>query len=363
MNKSYDTNNLPRIEKEKFEFVNRGERISDKKFDDKPVGYFKDAWIRFRKNKGSVVAAIIILCIVAFSFLCPLLTTNFDAAFMDVYYAKKPPRNMLLSNIGIADGGTNRDFSEKSLVKAIAIGMAAEDHDGTGDVTLEIGMDSAYQPMLKIGEGEEYTEIKGAKPKTIYPGRIENYLEVGFMYKSIEQSEYAKIVAWQAETGLQILYPLIADNEYNLDSSDANNWYKSSKGTPVSVDANGNITEIKYAPGMVLEENYKRDADGNPIYYEYTGGGDTTTAQYKVRVLYYNYYTYMNGFDSIYSHICSLSCSSCSLVGVYFFICSINLIILKLPSIYYLPLYTEIPSNYHPNSDNKQKRSENVKAI
>ena len=124
MNKSYDTNNLPRIEKEKFEFVNRGERISDKKFDDKPVGYFKDAWIRFRKNKGSVVAAIIILCIVAFSFLCPLLTTNFDAAFMDVYYAKKPPRNMLLSNIGIADGGTNRDFSEKSLVKAVAIGMA-----------------------------------------------------------------------------------------------------------------------------------------------------------------------------------------------------------------------------------------------
>ena len=300
MNKSYDTNNLPRIEKEKFEFVNRGERISDKKFDDKPVGYFKDAWIRFRKNKGSVVAAIIILCIVAFSFLCPLLTTNFDAAFMDVYYAKKPPRNMLLSNIGIADGGTNRDFSEKSLVKAIAIGMAAEDHDGTGDVTLEIGMDSAYQPMLKIGEGEEYTEIKGAKPKTIYPGRIENYLEVGFMYKSIEQSEYAKIVAWQAETGLQILYPLIADNEYNLDSSDANNWYKSSKGTPVSVDANGNITEIKYAPGMVLEENYKRDADGNPIYYEYTGGGDTTTAQYKVRVLYYNYYTYMNGFEPEY---------------------------------------------------------------
>ncbi|MGM9624698.1 MAG: ABC transporter permease [Eubacteriales bacterium] len=300
MNQFYDANNHPKIDKEKFTFVNRGERITDKKFDDKPVGYFKDAWIRFCKNKGSVVAAIIILMIFAFSFITPILTTNFDATFMDVYYAKKPSRNLLLSHIGIADGATNRDFSEKGLIKAIAVGIGAEDHDGTGDITLEEGMESKYQPMLKIGEGELYTEIKGAKPKTIYPGRIENYYEVGFMYKSIEQSEYAKIVAWQEETGLQVLYPLVANNEYNLDYTDANNWYKTSKGTPISVDENGNIKEIAYAPGMVLEDNYKRDADGNPIYYEYTGGGDITTAQYKVRVLYYNYYTYMNGFEPEY---------------------------------------------------------------
>lgn len=37
---------------EKFEFVNQGERISDQKFEDKPIGYFKDAWIRFRKIKA-----------------------------------------------------------------------------------------------------------------------------------------------------------------------------------------------------------------------------------------------------------------------------------------------------------------------
>ena len=48
---------------EKFEFVNQGERISDQKFEDKPIGYFKDAWIRFRKNKGSIVASIIIIII------------------------------------------------------------------------------------------------------------------------------------------------------------------------------------------------------------------------------------------------------------------------------------------------------------
>ncbi|MBQ7983835.1 MAG: ABC transporter permease, partial [Clostridia bacterium] len=287
--------------------VNHGERISDKKFEDKPVGYFKDAWIRFRKNKGSVVAAIIILCIVAFSIFCPLLTTNFDAKFMDVYYSKMPPRNILLSHIGIADGSTSRDFSDKGLIKAIAVGIGAEDRDGAGDVTIAEGMASAYQPMLKIGEGVEKTEIKGAKPKTIFSGKIENYYEVGFMYKSIEQSEYAKMVAWQEETGRQILYPLVADNEYNIDATDANNWYKSSKGTPVTVDEAGQAKTIKIDSAtdfetstIVLEDNYKRDAEGNPIYYEYTGGGDINTAQYKVRVLYYNYYTYVNGFEPEY---------------------------------------------------------------
>ena len=97
---------------EKFEFVNQGERISDQKFEDKPIGYFKDAWIRFRKNKGSIVASIIIIVIVLYALLAPVFTTNFNQTFLDVFYAKKPPRNLLLKKIGIADGGTGRQFSE-----------------------------------------------------------------------------------------------------------------------------------------------------------------------------------------------------------------------------------------------------------
>ena len=61
-------NNIP---KEKFTFVQADKQISDQKLQDKPVGYFRDAWIRFRKSKASVVAAIIILCIVLYSVLAP----------------------------------------------------------------------------------------------------------------------------------------------------------------------------------------------------------------------------------------------------------------------------------------------------
>ena len=65
-----------------FEFVNLNERLTDVKFDDKPIGYFKDAWLRFRKNKASVVAACIILLIFIFSFTAPLFTSNANN-FMD----------------------------------------------------------------------------------------------------------------------------------------------------------------------------------------------------------------------------------------------------------------------------------------
>lgn len=291
-------NEFKHISQEKFRFVNEGEKLSDKQFEDKPIGYFKDAWIRFRKNKASVMGAVIIICIVLFAFLDPVFTTKFDNRFMDAYYAKKGPRNLILREVGIADGGMNREFSEKGLIKAIAVGVGAEDWDGRG-VTLEEGMESYYQPMLKVGEGIVTIDAL-KKEKISYPGRIDSYLEVGFINKSIEQSEYRKIVAFEEETGIKVLYPLIENNEFNPDPNDANNWYKMVKNGPVAVKADGTVRSLKYEPDTVLEDNYKRDADGNLKYYEYTGGGSTETAQYKVRVLYHNYYLYQNGFEPEY---------------------------------------------------------------
>ncbi len=282
------------IPKEKFAFVNAGERISDKKFEDKPIGYLKDAWIRFRKSRASVVAAVIIICIVLYAFLAPLLITAHDSSLMVAYYAKKAPRVAALREIGICTGGVNRSFSEKSLIYTVALGVGAEDTEGKGDVTIQQGLDSEYQPMLHIGD--PYIQIDGSKKEqTYYKGVIDNYLEVGFTYLSIQQSELANILAWQEETGKQILYPLIEKNEYCMDSENANYWYKAQKNSPIRVDASGNKTTLKYSPDMVLQDNYKRDANGDPIYYEHTGGGTLATAQYKIRVLYYNYYQYLYG--------------------------------------------------------------------
>lgn len=290
-------NGTAKIPPEKFEFVHSGERIADKKFEDKPISYFKDAWIRFRKNHASVVATIIIICIVLFAFLTPIFNTRYNARFMDSYYAKKAPRALALRPYGIFDGGTTRTFSEKGLIKAIAIGVGAEDYDGRS-VSLGEGLESYYQPMLKIGDPIE--KRAGKKITLTFNGKIDTYLEVGFMYLSLEQAEYQRIVQWEKDNNLHVFYPLVENNSYNADAKDANNWYKTKKNVPVRINEKGKAEELTYSPDTVLEDNYKRDAEGNLVYYEYAGGGNFETAQYKVRVLYYNYYRYKNGFEPNY---------------------------------------------------------------
>lgn len=290
-------NGTAKIPPEKFEFVHSGERIADKKFEDKPIGYFKDAWIRFRKNHASVVATIIIICIVLFAFLTPIFNTRYNARFMDSYYAKKAPRSLALRPLGIFDGGTSRTFSEKGLIKAIAIGMGAEDYDGRS-VSIAEGMESYYQPMLKISDPIE--KRAGKKITLTFNGKIDTYLEVGFMYLSLEQAEYQRIVQWEKDNNLHVFYPLVENNSYNADAKDANNWYKTKKNVPVRINEKGKAEELTYSPDTVLEDNYKRDTEGNLVYYEYAGGGNFETAQYKVRVLYYNYYRYKNGFEPNY---------------------------------------------------------------
>ena len=288
-NKKFDS-----IPKEKFTLVHQGERIADKKFDDKPIGYFKDALIRFKKNKASVLAFWIILGIIAFSFLAPVLITNHDSKFMCNLYSKKPGRIEALTNIKLFDGGIQTKSNETGFIKMVAIGMAAEDGDGSG-VTVAEGLESFYSPMIEIGEAYEQVVSK-TKSTVYYPFRVDTYLREGFVYRSVEQAEYARIKAWEEETGLQVLYPVIDNNEYTMDSEDANYWYKTNaKGQPVKVDAQGNATVIKYSENMQLQDNYKRDAEGNVMYYTYAGGGNAETAQYRVRLLYYNYYKYLYG--------------------------------------------------------------------
>ena len=294
-----DNKNYPKLPAEKFRFVNTGEHISDQKFDDKPIGYFKDAWNRFRKNKSSVAAAIVIICIILFAFITPLVS-NLEPTFMDTYYSKKGPRNLATAQLGIMDGTTTRDFTERGLIRAVAMGMAAEDRDGTG-VTLEEGLASYYQPMKKIGNIKTYLDATRKQREVYAKSKIDVYLEVGFLYRSITQQEYQYILAWQEATGLQILYPLIENNEYNVDFNDANNWYKTNnRGDAIRIMEDGTQKKISYKPGMKLEDNYKRDAEGNVVYWQYAGGGTFETAMMKVRVLYYNYYLYQNGFEPQY---------------------------------------------------------------
>ena len=212
------------IPKDEFVFANAGERITDKRLEEKPVGFLKDTWIRFRGNRASVAATVIILLVILYAFLAPLLITSHDAKFMDSMYAKKPGRvGWLRDTFGLLDGGVERDFSEKNLILTLGIGVAAEDQTGKGSRKLHSAMESPYQPMRKVGQPKTFLDPT-RQEVTVYPGRVDTYLEVGFVYRDIEQHRLQEILAWQEASGKPLLYPLIEDNEWCADIENANYW-------------------------------------------------------------------------------------------------------------------------------------------
>ena len=287
--------NKEQIPKEMFSFVREETPEKDRKSGDKPIGYLKDAWIRFRKNRASVVAVVMIIGIMLYAFLAPLLITGHDAGFLDSVYAKKPGRvAWLRDSVGLADGGVERELSEKNLILTLGIGVAAEDHQGKGDLPLNSAMGSPYQPVIRMRKPETFLN-PARQEVTVYPSRVDAYLEVGFIYKDIEQERLQDILGWQEATGKPLLYPLIADNEWCADIENANYWYKTdSKLNPVAVSDLGSATRIKYKEDMILQDNYLRNANGEIVYYKYHGGGSAETAQYRIRVLYYNWFQYAN---------------------------------------------------------------------
>ena len=309
---SKNTNmNIPAIPREKFEFANTEGKIHDKKFDDKPISYFKDAWIRFCKSRASVVAAIIIILMILFSLVCPLLITTHDKSFMDVTYAKKPARVVWMKeNLGIMDGGVDSTVPETEFIRILAIGIGAESGKDGAPVSFSESMNSKYQPIIKQEYAGEFVNAKKQKVNR-YDIRVDSYLVEGFIYDQVSQEVFADILEWQEETGIQVLYPMIAGNEWNPSWSslapnepgDPNLWYKAVRnaGNPVSVNADGkNYTKLTFSEDMVLEENYKRDKDGNLVYMDKVASSGNNKTECRIRVLYYNYYIYKNGFEPNY---------------------------------------------------------------
>lgn len=95
------------IDKSKFEFVQKEEKIYDKKFQTKPIGYFKDAMIRFAKNKTNVFATVVLSLLILFSIVIPSIDPKAEPIAndqIDSQISHLPPRIPWLEKLGIADG-------------------------------------------------------------------------------------------------------------------------------------------------------------------------------------------------------------------------------------------------------------------
>ena len=91
------------IPKEKFRFVDGRERLHDSKLETKPHSYFYDAFLRFCKNKGSVVGAVVIIFLILFAIIVPFCT-QYTVNYKDTYYRTMLPRAKLFENTNFWDG-------------------------------------------------------------------------------------------------------------------------------------------------------------------------------------------------------------------------------------------------------------------
>lgn len=271
-------NNLPVITPDKFEFAQLDEVIHDKKLETKSRGYFADAFLRFKKNKSSVVAAIIIGFLVLFAIFAPILSpyTVDDKNNIYVNFAPfvKPIADM---NIGLFDGGTVMNSqNQKQLDNLKAIGT-------------ETGLD----PVIKIVDTYTQTEKYRGKDREVnyYKVRVNKYYQVGIRYMVLSYDEFERIQKFQDETGLQVIYPYVDPKDICGIDNNANIWYKvtDEKGT-ADTDVNGNRIPA-YSTNKKIEgpeyHSIRIPGDDGSYIYSCAKSGSV-----KVRICYFNYYSF-----------------------------------------------------------------------
>ncbi len=101
------------LNREDLRLVQQDEVLLDTTFDTKPIGFFKDAAIRFSKSKISIIAFIGILFIAFMAIFGPMMSGH-GYNDQDLRYINLPPKVEALKQFGILDGSrwlTNRRVS------------------------------------------------------------------------------------------------------------------------------------------------------------------------------------------------------------------------------------------------------------
>lgn len=289
------SNNLQHISSERFRFVHQNEQLHDKELKTKPIGYFKDAWMRFKKNKASVAAAVILILIILYAIIVPWVSI-YGLSDSDAKYKKVLPK-LEIGGVQIFSGASVMQLNDRYYPLVHGIGLAAEDPDGTRtDYSWEAAENAEFNPI--VGElGVITNDLGVAGVKNIYRCKVDSYDYVGFEYLSLSQADVDKIHAWEEESGIKVIYPMIdISSEYCGDPEDADLWYMSNvKLQPTDKDGKAlktleAVKEVGYTP------NYLYDSEGN---IQYQLRRDSNTIQ--VRVFYRNYYIYRNGHEPIFT--------------------------------------------------------------
>ena len=269
-----------KIPAEQFAFVQENEKLHDLELQTKARGYFADAMIRFRKNKSSVIAFIILMFLILYAIFVPIFS-QYTANDKDPMYVSYPPYSPFFSQFGFLNGAKTFD-SQNETAMAIWKGIG-----------IETGMD----PVNKILRSHETQVKQRGQMVTRYTYDIEvnAYNALGILYRNFNYQDFQKLQDWQNETGIQVIYPWVDPEDINGISDNPNIWYQmNSDGSP-KVDADGNYipaysTRSERA-GFEYNSIRLPNDPGNWVYSTAKSGS------VQCRILYYNYYVYLNGHE------------------------------------------------------------------
>ena len=330
------------IPKEKFELVHEDESIHDTKFETKPIGWLRDALTRFVKNRTSVVAAAILFIIILFAIIVPLASpksyvkkSDFPSGFRDSKFSEVLPRVKAFKGSGFWDG-TKEDTIGEAEFKLRYYGEFDNEKKNNDEL---VRLDDSNYERFKVLKKNEKVISALKMTNVTYKVRVDTYA-VGALQVNMSKEEYEALEAYEAKKGISmatdydanlhrsILKPLtdymswtgtkgdmtsplavsllaegVAASAVENIQDQMANYYNKADNTYIYYKLypnkrNGEYVDTSFVPYInsdnEIEDIYRRDGEGNLIYY------DIVNSQYKVRVDYYDYFTYRYGFEPNY---------------------------------------------------------------
>lgn len=295
--------------KDLFAPVNDDVALHDQAFETKPMSFLHDSLRRFAKSKASIVGAVFIAIITLYAIIVPLASPKarvdsikYPKGLMDSNFSNALPYNAMFKGTGFWDGTEKLTKSESEYQTML--------YD-----------DSNHKRLLEV---VSVSEKKVAATITrSYLVRVDGYA-VGCKNVGIKgKDNLDKLAEYEKEQGIyrtdkSIVKPLV-DVEGYLASYDIvmkndgvventrkdiidqmktyYNQYSNVYFALSAKNSKGKYVNNIFFPIMengTVKDIYQRDSSGNLVYSFYSGG------VYNVRVDYFDYFTYDNGFEPYY---------------------------------------------------------------
>lgn len=278
------------ISAESFQFVQKDEKIHDLKFETKPVGFLKDALYRFTKNKASIVAACVLLVLVIYAIVGPFIT-KYDTSYSDAHFKFCAPKSELFAWAGW-DGIQTQELSKnnyKLYSEAYPAGtiLSAEYNEETGKYVCQVD-------TYKKESGYFILSFPAADSTGTIPQTLKDLIAADLTATSINDEN------WFSEDKIIAPYAAAADIIDVRTRGYQANVYKTAVINGIAEN------QLFYAPktdytynnaeaesyGIVNTNTTTNEASNYALAYY-----NAVNNVYYVRVNYYNYATYINGFE------------------------------------------------------------------